>query len=181
MRKIRTIRTTEMEWILIWTMIPIIILWCAWEYEITYPSYRDSVLRQSMYHLIFITRWWPIFPLMITSGLITDILRDTIVLKYKMEDNGFRGSLTRKLKVKYLTSYWLFIPYWRSIEHDYHSCEAQNIFGAKMNIPYSTPKTYGNNEIAIDIIERHKQKVKKNRIELFKRKKSNKRVKYFDR
>jgi len=99
-------------------------------------------------------------------------MRDIVVLKYKIIIDG-------SVHAKYLTSLWLFIPYWKPVETTTDSYKIQNIFGAKFDHYYDIEVTYGSERDAVHAIENHKKTITRNRNIFFQRPiKKIKQVKY---
>ena len=99
--------------------------------------------------------------LFIWSIGLSETLPEIAVLKYKIIEEEW------SVEAKYLTFWCILIPYWKSIDVDYHSYEVQNLFGATWDSCYTTDVTYKNKSEAISAIEKHKAKIKRNRKDWF--------------
>jgi mannose-1-phosphate guanylyltransferase len=105
--------------------------------------------------------------------MLTDDLKEIISIKYKIIETEYN------IKVRYLTSWWLFIPYWKPIDENTNSYECENVFGGKSNSYYTSEVIYKNNEEVISAINKHKTLIKNNRDNWFKyNKKEIKNIKY---
>ncbi len=107
-----------------------------------YTWIRPEIGALRIFSVIFLFFW--------TVGL-ADTLRDMVVFKYKIIDDTWR------IDVKYLTLWWLFIPYWKAINTEWNTYETQNVFGAKYTSGYSTDVSYKNKDKALKAIEKHKK------------------------
>lgn len=111
-----------------------------------------QILSLRIFSVLFMFIW--------SIGL-SETLQEIVVLKYKITEEKW------SVGVKYLTFWWILIPYWKSIDVDYHSYEMQNLFGATLDSCYTTDVTYKNKSEAISAIEKHKAKIRKNRKDWF--------------
>jgi hypothetical protein len=108
--------------------------------------------------------------LFIWSIGFTETLRYVTAWRYKIVVDRF------DVKAKYLTSFWLFIPYWRPINEKLESMDMQNLFGATRTSFYSTEVTYRNRDDAIQAVNEHKQEIKENRAKWLKKPKPEKKT-----
>lgn len=117
----------------------------------------------------------------LSSIMLTLKLQKILNLKYKIIENF--GKYTNHLKVKYLTSWFLFIPYWKSIKKERHETETINIFGIKEDDVFYSEKKYYHIQEAKNEIEKHKKEIKNNLNEYLKPHKlftKNKKVYYYN-
>ena len=91
---------------------------------------------------------------------VSDSLRDILSFKYKLIKNS-----EYHYEVKYLTSWWLFIPCWKPIETITKWFDYKNIFGGDECDYYTSEVTYSNEQEALSAIKKHKEKLKENWIE----------------
>ena len=114
-----------------------------------------------------------IFIFLIWSISISFTLRDVVSFKYKISKRKYY------YKAKYLTIFWLFIPYWKVLDKEYHDYETQNLFGAKYEECYTTDVTYSSESDATKAIDKHKETMKIARKHWFERpSKEDQNVKY---
>ena len=85
-----------------------------------------------------------------------DLLRDILSFKYKLIKNKYH------YEIKYLTSWWLFIPCWKPIETITKWFDYKNIFGGDECDYYTSEVTYSNEQEALSAIKKHKEKLKEN-------------------
>jgi hypothetical protein len=103
-----------------------------------------------------------ILVLIIWSIGLSNTLKDLVAFKYKITiDNGYI------ITAKYLTIWWMFIPYWRPVKTELKSYKYQNMFGAKLTNYYSDEVWFINEQAAEDAIEDHKLELRANRKEWF--------------
>lgn len=110
---------------------------------------------------ILFFRIFSVFSLFLWSIGLSETLQEIAALKYKIIEDRWSVS------AKYLTFWWIIIPYWKPIKTTSHSFEVQNIFGAKSDSYYNTDVTYKDKSEAILAIEKHKTEIKKNRKDWF--------------
>jgi hypothetical protein len=113
------------------------------------------------------------FIILMISMAVSEDLRDVISFKYKIiEKDGWFGS--KEFRVKYLTIFYLFIPYWKTMKTEVHSFKSQNIFGAKYKAYFESEATFKSKEYALEGIKKHKEDMKWDSDRFFKRRKTEK-------
>jgi len=105
---------------------------------------------------------WPF--LIIWSAFFYESLSDILVLKYKIieKENGL-------CRAKALKFFWLIIVWWFPVKYITKWNKTENIFGAKIIELNLHEKVYKNYDKAVEAINEHKQLIKINRKEFFKR------------
>jgi len=93
---------------------------------------------------VFMFRGFSIFFLFAWTIGLAEALSDIVVLRYKLVTDKYGY-----INVKYLTFWWLIIPFWKPINSTYHSYETENLFGAKISTGYSTDIEYKSEKEAL--------------------------------
>lgn len=145
---------------LYWFIGMSVALYFCWTYE---PSYFDLKNGGNIDFVTNILSIFLAFGLVAQSVILTYDLRDVVVFKYKIVEGEY------SIEAKCLTLFWLFIPYWKSVDTDSHSYKSQNFFGAKEKHYYETDVTYKTKEEALSAIENHKESAKEGLSDFFKR------------
>lgn len=113
-----------------------------------------------------------VFTFILYSSILSDELTDMIAYKYRIIEGDTH------VEVRYLTVWWLFIPFWNPIDFTYRKYDFNDIFGH----PYISEDAinYKVKKEAIQAIEIHR-KERKNKLKQWfeKPKKKNERVTYF--
>ena len=96
------------------------------------------------------------------AAMLSCELENMVSFKYKLTIHSYQ------VEVKYLTSWWLFIPQWLPLDTISDSYKTQNIFGAKYREYYETDVTYNSESFAMEAIEKHKKELKDERYDFFR-------------
>jgi len=148
----------------LWFIALVVIFYLSFTYEYVHePMAGRGVFETFKSMMSPIGSVLSAFCLIMQSIILTDDLRGIVVFQYKIVEEEY------KVSAKYMTSFWLFIPYWKSVDTNSHSCKSQNMFGAKRKDYYETDVSYSKKEEALKAIEDHKKGVERSKGRFFER------------